>query len=192
MKSEKFNNELEYIKDYNIKESCKIMLELLPDYFYEIPASSTGKYHPEYTLGDRGLVRHTKMVTRIGYELLNNPCIGSKYTQEEQDLMIMGMILHDGLKSGIQKNKYTQVDHPILIANYIKDNKDKLKLTDNQITFIMDAIKTHMGPWNTDFKGNVVLEVPKTKYQNFVHMCDYLASRKFLLTKFDEFDNIVE
>ena len=42
-----------------------------------------------------------------------------------------------------------------------------------------------MGPWTTDFNGNEILETPKDKYQRFVHMCDYLASRKFLNVKFE-------
>ena len=53
-----------------------------------------------------------------------------------------------------------------------------------------EVIKTHMGPWTTDYDGNEVLEKPKTKYQNFVHMCDYLASKKFLNIPFDKDNNI--
>ena len=49
-----------------------------------------------------------------------------------------------------------------------------------------------MGPWNTNYKGNEVLPKPKTKYENFVHMCDYLASRKYLNIKFDNNDDIME
>ena len=45
-KSEHFKKELEYIKSDKIRNACKEMIELLPDYFFEIPASSTGKYHP--------------------------------------------------------------------------------------------------------------------------------------------------
>ena len=48
------------------------LIELLPNYFFEVPASSTGKYHPEFALGDGGLIRHTKVAVRIAYELLNN------------------------------------------------------------------------------------------------------------------------
>ena len=47
-----------------------------------------------------------------------------------------------------------------------------------------------MGSWTTDYNGVEVLEKPKTKYQNFVHMCDYLASRKCLLVPFDKNDDI--
>ena len=43
-----------------------------------------------------------------------------------------------------------------------------------------------MGPWTKDYKGNEVLPKPVNKYQKFVHMCDYLASRKFLNINFKE------
>ena len=189
-KSLKFSKELEYIKSEKIKNACQKMIELLPDYFFEVPASSTGKYHPEYALGEGGLLRHTKAAVRIAYELLNDPCIGDKYTQDEKDLMIMALILHDGLKSGLNHEKYTRFDHPILIADYIMDNEEKLGLEVEEIEFLCDAVKTHMGSWTTDYNGVEVLEKPKTKYQNFVHMCDYLASRKCLLVPFDKNDDI--
>ena len=186
-----FKKELSYIKNEDIKESCEVMISLLPDYFFLIPASSTGKYHPEFTLGESGLVRHVKAAVLIAYDLLQNPIIGDKYTSDEKDLMLMSLILHDGLKSGLTHNRYTQVNHPTLIKNYILENKDKLKLTEEQIKFISSAIEAHMGAWNTDFNGNVVLPKPKTKYENFVHMCDYLASRKYLNIKFDNNNDIV-
>ena len=47
-----------------------------------------------------------------------------------------------------------------------------------------------MGSWTKDYNGVEVLEKPKTKYQNFVHMCDYLASRKCLLVPFNENDEV--
>ena len=191
-KRDYFKKELEFIKNSKIRNSCLTMIELLPDYFFEIPASSTGKYHPEFTLGSAGLVRHVKAAVRIGHELLMDPVIGDKYTCDEKDLMLMALILHDGLKSGLEHNRYTQVDHPTLIKNYIIQNKDKLELSDDEVKFIGKVIESHMGPWNKDYDGNEILPVPKTKYENFVHMCDYLASRKFLNIKFDSNNNIVE
>ncbi len=191
-KIEYFKKELEFIKNPKIRKSCEVMISLLPDYFFEIPASSTGKYHPEFTLGQAGLVRHVKAAVRIAHELLMDPVIGNKYTTDESDLMIMALILHDGLKSGLEHNRYTQVDHPTLIKNFIIKNKDKLELTDSQVIFVGKVIESHMGPWNKDYDGNEILPVPKTKYENFVHMCDYLASRKFLNIKFDNDNNIIE
>lgn len=191
VKEDTFMLEYSYIKNNDYKEDIKFLVRNLPDYFFEVPASSTGKYHPKYTLGDGGLVRHTKAAVRLAYELLNDPVIGDKYTDREKDLMIMSLIIHDGLKSGREKSKYTKVEHPLLACDYIEENMDNLNMSDEDIEFMCNVISSHMGPWNKDFDGNEVLPVPKNKYQNFVHMCDYLASRKAVLFEFDDNDNVV-
>ena len=185
MKHEVFKKELDYIKDERIRKSCSTILDILPDYFYEIPASSTGKYHPSFSLGDGGLVRHVKVAVRIAKELLDNPCIGNKYNQNEKDMMIMTLILHDGLKSGLVHNRYTQANHPTLIKNFVIENKDKIELTEKELDFFAHAVESHMGYWNTDYDGNEILPRPKTKYENFVHMCDFLSSKRFLDVKFE-------
>ena len=190
MKSDVFKIELDFIKDKRIKESTKTILELLPDYFYEIPASSTGKYHPAFSLGEGGLVRHVKVAVRFAKELLDNPNIGDKYTNIEKDIMIMALILHDGLKSGLTHNRYTQVNHPTLIKNFVIENKDKIDLTNDELELFGKVVESHMGPWNKDYDGNEVLPIPKTKCENFVHMCDYLSSKKFLNVNFK--DNEIE
>lgn len=190
-KVEIFSVEINYIKNADLKESLKLIVDQLPDYFFYEAASSTGKYHPKYALGDGGLLRHSKAATKIGLELLNNPLIGSKYSPREKDMLLLSLLVHDGLKKGLTEEKYTRVDHPILMANFILDNYQTFKLNLEDAKFISDVIKTHMGPYNTDFNGNVVLETPKNKYQSFVHMCDYLASRKCLEVPFDENNNII-
>ncbi len=184
-----FNKEINYINNSRIKNSLITMLDKLPSYFYEVPASSTGKYHPSFSLGNAGLVRHTKAAVRIAIELFNDSALNN-FTDDEKDLIIMSLTLHDGLKSGLTKSEYTVFEHPILIANYIKDCKNELELTDEEVDFVSDAVITHMGPWTKNYKGEEVLTPPKTKYQRFVHMCDYLASRKFLDIKFDQNNNI--
>ena len=182
---------INYIKSERIRKACEEMVSLLPDYFFSIPAASTGKYHPKYALGEGGLLRHTKAAVRLAIELLSDPLIGNKYKSDEQDLMIMGLILHDGLKEGLVKEKYVRFDHPLLIVDYIMDNEEKLGLEVEEIEFLCDVIKTHMGIWTVDYKGVEVLEKPTTKYQNFVHMCDYIVSRKCLFFEFDENNEIV-
>ncbi len=179
-----FNKELSYIKNIRIKNSLKTMIEKLPEYFYSVPASSTGKYHPDFSLGEGGLLRHTKAAVRIAKELFNDSALNN-FTDDEKDLIIMALTLHDGLKSGLTKSEYTLFEHPILMSNYIKENKNDLELTDEELDLVCRCIATHMGPWTTNYKGEEVLECPKDKYQRFVHMCDYLASRKFLEVKFE-------
>ncbi len=190
MKQEKFMQEINYIKNEKYRENAKILIEGLPDYFFSVPASSTGKYHPEFASGDGGLVRHTKAAVRIAYELLNS-MIGDVFKSDEKDLIILGLTLHDGLKHGESQEKYVRFDHPLLAANYVKESKDKLTLDDEEIEFLYNIISSHMGPYNTNAYSDVVLPIPKNKYQKFVHMCDLLASRKFLDIKFDDNDNII-
>lgn len=181
---DKFKNELKYIKDERIKNSLIIMINKLPEYFFEVPASSTGKYHPSFSLGEGGLLRHTKAAVRIAVELFNDSSLNN-FTQNEKDLIIFSLTLHDGLKSGLKKSEYTLFEHPILMSNYIKENQNELSLTKEEIDFVCRCIETHMGPWTTNYKGEEVLTPPKDKYQRFVHMCDYLASRKFLDINFN-------
>lgn len=187
-KVEIFNKEYTYIKNPRYKENIKILVDLLPDYFFEVAASSTGKYHPLFSLGGGGLVRHTKVAVRIAYEMFSDSSITGSFNQDEKDMMIMALIMHDGLKHGIEKSDYTKFEHPILVCNYIRENKSKLTLTDNEILALTNMIESHMGPWNTNNYSNYVLEVPKNKYQKFVHMCDFLASRRFLDVKFENND----
>ncbi|MBQ3307083.1 MAG: HD domain-containing protein [Bacilli bacterium] len=189
-KEEMFLDELDYIQDETYSDCLLKIIEMLPEYWFHEAASSTGKYHPGYALGEGGLLRHSKAAMRIGFELLSDPSIGGKYTSREKDLMLMSLLVHDGLKCGNPKEKYTRFDHPILMANFIKDNQKEIGLNKEDAEFMSEVIKTHMGPWITDYDGNEVLEPPKTKYQNFVHMCDYLASRKCLLVPFDEENKI--
>ena len=191
-KEEMFLDELSYISNEDYSESLLKIINKLPDYWFHEEASSTGKYHPRYTLGDGGLLRHSKACMRIGYELLNNPVIGDKYTSREKDLILMALLVHDGLKMGITKERYTRFDHPILMGKFIIDNREEFNLSEEDATFLNDVIKTHMGNWTTDYNGKEVLEKPHTKYQNFVHMCDFLASRKCIIVPFDEDNKITE
>jgi len=185
MKSSNFNRELSYIKDERLRKSAEVLANNLPDYFYEVAASSTGKYHPSFSLGDGGLLRHTKVAVKIAKSLLDDPVFGDKYTNKEKDLMLMALMFHDGIKHGVPEDKYTKVDHPLLAAEFIKNNQSSTELTSEEVEFISECIKSHMGPWNTDYlTGEEILPKPRTKYQNFVHMCDYLASRKYLDVKF--------
>lgn len=190
-KTDSFKTEINYIKNDKYKKAAYELIELLPDYFFEVAASSTGKYHPSFSLGNGGLLRHTKALVRIGIELMNNESLNHNFTDDEKDLLIIAMIMHDGLKHGLTESKYTKFEHPIIVCDYIKENKDKLSLDDNEIKFITKAIASHMGQWNTSPYSDIVLPLPKDKYQRFVHMCDYLASRKFLDIKFKD-NEIVE
>ena len=180
-----FNDELNLIKNERLKDSCIELLKILPDYFYHVEASSSGKYHPAFALGEGGLVRHTKVAVKIADEIIKTESVGNVFTQDEKDMILISLMLHDGLKKGIVEEKYTRFDHPILMGDFVLENIDKTKLTKLEATMISDNIKSHMGEWNTNPYSQVVLPKPKNKYQKMVHMCDLLASRKFINVNFN-------
>ena len=49
----------------DIKDFAIVLLNNLPEYIWRVPASSTGKYHPAYSLGEGGLMRHQVAVVRF-------------------------------------------------------------------------------------------------------------------------------
>ena len=182
-----FNKEYNYIKDNKKREDLKYLVSNLPDYFFEIPASSTGKYHPRFASTENGLVKHTKVAVRIAKEILDNPGLNN-FKDNEKDIIIMALVLHDGFKSGVVKEKYTRFDHPLLAADFIRKQKDNISLNEEELDLITRVISSHMGIWNKDYNGNEVLPIPKDKYERFVHMCDYLSSKKFINVEFEGID----
>lgn len=191
-KKEVFKKELEYIKNERIRKSAENLLELVPDYFFKVPASSTGKYHPSFSGGDGGLLRHTKVAVRIGKEVLSLEYTNDLFTNDEKDLLLLSIMFHDTQKLGNPEERYTRFDHPLLAASFIKNNQDKTQLTDKEIELITKVISSHMGQWNKSNYSNIELPKPSDKYEFFVHMCDYLSSKKFLDVKFDENNNLID
>ena len=188
-KQDVFKKELSYIYNDDVKESLSFMIDKIPDYFFTIPASSTGKYHPKYATGDGGLVRHTKAAVRMAYELFGI----YKFPIRTKDLIIMALVLHDSVKKGYEKEEqYTRFDHPIVACDFIKEYQKELKINKDDIEFLCECISSHMGRFNTSEYSDVILPIPKTPEQKFVHMCDYLASRKVIQVEFDKDNNIVD
>lgn len=184
-KSQVFNTELEYIKDDKIRESAKYLLERLPDYFYTMPASTSGKYHPEFSLGEGGLVRHTKAAVRIAVELFRDNIFNTfEYGEHTQDLIVMALLLHDGFKQGKVDCGHTVFDHPLIAAEYIFSNITKLPMNQLDTLQVRRLVASHMGPWNKDKNGRNILPIPWRDDEKFVHLCDYMASRNFLNINF--------
>jgi len=179
MKSDIFNTELERINDEKIRESTIYILNNLPDYFYKIPASSSGKYHPIFSLGEGGLVRHVKVAERIAEEYFRDE-VFCNFDEHKKDLIRMAILLHDGFKSGMEYCGHTVTEHPLLMSKYLLENICNLSMDKQDVKDVARMISTHMGPWVNDKKGNKVLDIPKNEDELFVHNCDYIASRNFL------------
>lgn len=180
---------------------CKFAQELIeevPGYFWTEPASATGKHHPEYSLGDGGLARHSLMTYHWLKTLLFD-C--------DQDMtdyipgMVVAALFHDCCKRGLPDNidlEHTKFEHPLLGAKFVLDraerfaneNKDFFETViedeeafKHNVAVAVSCIETHMGKWTTSKHSSVELPKPKTSIQYIVHLADYISSRK--CTTFD-------
>ena len=179
-----------YLNFTNLFENLntgRLALEIfndLPPYIFTVPASSSGKYHPEYTLGEGGLFRHMLAAAYILNHLLSIDINRNLFTPVERDLLRVAALFHDGRKSGSQedyeRDPKTKFEHPILMANAVKELAKSSEFKKEYFDYIAEAIESHMGQWNTSKNSSIVLPLPITDAQKLVFTADYLASRKDL------------
>lgn len=178
----KFESELALIKNEEIRSSTEKVLERVHPEFYLAAASSTGKYHASYALGEGGLVRHTKAAVGI-FESLMGLDMMDHFDDDMKDYMRAALILHDSCKFGMQwDSRYTKHEHPLLAQQLINEALGDCTYSE----IVGGLVASHMGQWNTNFRSRVTLPTPSTDAARLVHMCDYLASRKFLEYVFEE------
>lgn len=173
-KSKYFEREINLIQDEDYRMFVKYYLDnYVPKYFWEIGASSSGKFHPQFSQGEGGLVRHTKAVVMFAEELLRM----SSYmymSDEHKDYVIMACIVHDTCKYGGEEfDKELYKDHAVN-ASVMVDNAWFDYFGVNASEFFLSAIKCHMGQWSERENR------PFTNIDRCVHMADYMASRSFI------------
>lgn len=141
--------------------------ECVPLEVFIQPASMSGKYHPKYSLGVGGLLRHIKASMVLAKGLL--PLY--HFTASDADYMLAALALHDIAKP----DKL----HPLMVEPLLDPLKEEYY---GEIERIIPLIESHMGQWDQFGK----LPQPKSSMQSFVHLCDYLASRSYIIVDIDE------
>lgn len=178
-----FKNELNDIKNDNLREfACHLILNA-PEYFFTVPASSSNKYHPYFANEVGGLVKHTRCV--IFFAECNAESFN--FNEHQKDLIIIAALAHDIKKQGNDNvGRYTVHEHPELASSYIMDMQKNfhhlISVDDAQI--IADAILCHMGKWahySEYIKGKKSYPLPVTLIEYALQSADYIASRKELL-----------
>lgn len=196
-----FEKELGLIRSSVLRKLTTFCLERVPEYFFLAPASSSGKYHPPFSQGEGGLVRHTKAAVAWYVELMRMT------DKEPEDAGIVACILHDSFKKGLegQEGKHTVKNHAEIAADQfeimVNDFFYQLYLPQNFglsidvelvpglvkhvagiVADIGGAIRYHMGRWT---EPPIPKDYEPTELEKMVHLADYCASRKI---GFDPFD----
>lgn len=172
---EYFSKEIDQIESEDLRMFVKFYLdEKVPSYFWKIGASSSGKFHPVFSQGEGGLVRHTKAVCAFCEELLRMSQWA--YMKDEyKDLARVACICHDTAKYGLED--FDKEEYPNHAANAAKlvDFAWREYFNEPAPFLLTQAIKSHMGQWSTDREDR-----PFTNIDRLVHLADYIASRNFI------------
>lgn len=178
-----FSKELWLIKNENVRKFTEEALKVLPEYFWQVPASSSGKYHPQFDAGEGGLVRHTRATIAMLIQMFRNKNV-FPIEEHEQAYAISALLLHDGCKNGLMETAVSTISaHPACVVAYLMDKHPEVMgmLSGEQQKAITGAILSHMGQWNTDYNTKaVILPEPETNLQKLVALCDYIVSRRFI------------
>jgi HD superfamily phosphohydrolase YqeK len=171
-----FEREINLIVNEDLRMAVKSYLEeATPDYFWTDGASASGKFHPKFSQGIGGLVRHTKAVVMFAEELLRMSSYA--YMQEEyKDYVIAACLVHDTIKYGEEEfDKSEYKNHARNAADAFAFWCENNSPIGEPHFLLLNAIRSHMGQWSTEKEDR-----PFTSVDRCVHMADYIASRNFI------------
>ena len=155
--------ELEEIKTESLREeTINAFLKICPDYFWEVPASSTGKFHHIDHRGKHGLWIHTKRAATI-YNRQSESYVNQGLIDKfERDCGRSAILLHDIYKYAYPKKEHTVPNHDIIAGK-------KLKRTTELPRKVIGCVESHNGPW---YEGRS----PQTDLEHVHHIADLTAS----------------
>lgn len=165
---------------YDLQEFVKYVFTKVADGFFEKPASSTGKHHPEFARREGGLVFHTIKAAEVWDDLWR--AYSDRF--DDSDVMysagLAAVLLHDTCKYGVDFLKENTIsNHDVIAADFIyrmfmqyfKDQYSDDMM--NMYKCISNAILTHHGKWST-------VDKPTSLFNELVFLSDYIASRKWI------------
>lgn len=158
--------EIMSIDDAEIRKLVEATFREVPPYFWTLPASSSGKYHPPKERAAYGLVYHTKEVFRVGHY------VWEAYSDTNLDEVKAAILLHDVGRYGLGKvhAPHSLPKHPGIAADLFERVACDLDLEDKEyVPRISQAIRSHMGKWGEPS--------PKSELDWIVHMADNVASK---------------
>jgi hypothetical protein len=159
--------EVTLIEDPELREQTISALGRgVPDYFWEVPATGSGKYHNIYSRRKYGLWVHVKMVFTVYERIVRSEIEQGNITKQEADMGRAAILLHDMLKYGhaYESGDSTVPNHDKLAGHWLAHNSELPQP-------VIDAVKAHNGPW---YDG----PEPSSKLDQLVHHCDMVASTK--------------
>lgn len=189
-----FGPELSCIQNTHLRDFAIECLNVAPKYFWTIPSSFSGKYHPVEELSIGGKVLHTKKC----FILCKTWAEMQGFEQLTIDILLVASLLHDMCVAGTEYTKeeelHTLPNHAFLVRPLIEKHGIHSKFF-NDLGLkkvyepIMRIIECHMGRWTPEDKIDLVKEYCKEYNENYKEAykaivglitSDYFSSRSFV------------
>jgi uncharacterized protein (DUF3820 family) len=176
-----FKELLDKFETEKMRLYCEDMIELIPDYIFTIPSSTSIRFHNATQCKPHGQVYHIVMFGKIMNYLLDLKCNQEKFSSPiQRDAMRCIPIFHDALKCGFEQTEYSVHDHPMLAGKWVRDTKVEHDIEDGIKERIARMCERHSGSFTTSKYSDVVLPEPENEMEILCHECDVLSSRSDL------------
>lgn len=159
--------EIDAIYDEELRDGViRTFLSGCPDYFWERPSSSSGKYHSLDEVGQYGNWLHTKRVFAEYNNISESWVELGEITPIQKEEGKAAALLHDMMKYGwpSEQNDHTVNNHDLIAADVAAN-------IGGMPESVVRLIATHMGPWA---KG----PSPETPAELVLHTADKSAARR--------------
>lgn len=173
-----FKELLDKFETEEMRLYCEDMIELIPDYIFTMPSSTSGKFHNATQCQPHGQIYHIIMFGAIMNYLLALKCNQEKFKSPiQRDAMRCVPIFHDAIKCGWDGSQYTVHEHPMLAGQWIRETHVEHDIDDTIKERIARMAERHSGEWTTNKRSTIVLPEPENEMEILVHECDILSSR---------------
>lgn len=173
-----FSESLSKFETEHMRLYCEDMIKTIPDYIFEIPSSTSLKYHNKTQCQKHGQIYHIVMFEAIMNYILSLKCIKEKFpTPEIRDAMRCIAYFHDSQKCGSNGSQFTVHEHPILAGQWVRETKVEHDIDDKIKEQIACMCERHSGEFISSKRSKVILPEPETEAEILCHMCDILSSR---------------
>lgn len=173
-----FQPYLDKFETNDVRLYCEDMIEHIPDYIFEMPSSTSGKYHNATQCKPHGQIYHAIMFAEImNYRLALKGNMEKFKSPAQRDAMRCVPFFHDAIKCGLNGSTYTVHEHPMLAGQWVRETKVEHDIDEKIKEAIARMCERHSGEWTSSKKSNVVLPEPENAMELFVHECDILSSR---------------
>ena len=154
---------------------------------WELPTSSTGKYHQKKDGRVPSCAEHVYEMLYAATKMLRAFNINKKTS--DCDMVLLAVVWHDAFKYGkFGSAKHTDKKHDTIMGDVIAENESILKeiFSDEQVKILELMVRFHSGKWSTNNNNNDELNFSEfPHYVLLIHTLDMLSTANCLITDID-------